>query len=103
MTMNKNNNRPKGIAGIRNLEKDMFLFFISTVKSDSDISILKLKDYFGSNLLVITMAEILQVISGKNNIQALYIQNFECINNNHITLLIDILKHDNCNIWCIHV
>ena len=30
-------------------------------------------------------------------------QNCEYINDNHITLLIDMLKHDNCNIRCINI
>ena len=101
--MNTSNIRPKRIVGTGDLKKGSFLFFISTIESDRDISILKLKNYFGSTLLAVAMVKILQVIRGKNSIQALYIHNFECVNENHLPFLINILKHKNCNICCISV
>ena len=99
--MTRSSDRPKRKPGSFDMIK--VLNFFSTLELKRDISFLNLKSYFSPNLSSIAMKFLLQKLKGNEKIQALYLHSFDCIRDEHLELLLDVLKHQNCNIWCINI
>ena len=99
--MTTSSGRPKREPGSFDMIK--VLNFFGTLELKSDIRFLNLKSYFSPNLSGTAMKFLLQKLKGNDKIQALYLHSFDCIRDEHLKLLLDVLKHINCNIWCINM
>ena len=103
MMMSAPIDRPKRIPGLSDLAKHGFLKLLEDIRLDKIDNAVYLKNYVSPNISHVAMIAVLEKIKGCKKIQGLMMQNFDCITDEHLVLLLEVLMHSDCNIWFINI